>query len=253
MLGSVKHCPPWPHSRLVPIGLRLAACWSRTVYDALHVLNTFKSQARLQYFLRAGSHRTATRLYPISLLIYNPYLNVHYNRYTKLSSILQPLAMSTFDNFDRLAMSEAQFLRMAETEIQAVQRPQLRRGPSFAEKYLWKSPSLGTASTRHDTFSPSASPALSTTSSFSSPKMNNDAYFGPSSVTSPSIGSGWGLGLVFRKRSGTNASAASSPSIGGRQPTLGAQSPNLGSSNVQEHKRSGSTSSGGSRDEFGLA
>ena len=161
--------------------------------------------------------------------------------------------MSTFDNFDRLAMSEAQFLRMAEAEIQSSQRPQLRRGPSFAEKYLWKSPSLGTASIRRETYSPSVSPALSTKSSFSSPKMSNETYFGPSSVTSPSMGSGWGLGLVFRKRSGTNASAASSPSIGGRTPTLGAHSPNLGSSNVQEHKRSGSSSSGASRDEFGLA
>ncbi|KAF3042338.1 hypothetical protein E8E12_003034 [Didymella heteroderae] len=159
--------------------------------------------------------------------------------------------MSTFDNFDRLVMSETQFLRMAEAELQASQRPQLRRGPSFAEKYLWKSPSLGTSSIRRDTASPSASPALSTTSSFSSPKMSNETHFGPSSITSPSMGSGWGLGLVFRKRSGT-ASTVSSPSIGGRTPTLGAESPKLGSSNVQEHKRSGSTSSGGSRDEFGL-
>lgn len=160
--------------------------------------------------------------------------------------------MSNFDNFDRLVMSEAQFLRMAEAELQASQRPQLRRGPSFAEKYLWKSPSLGTSSIRRNTVSPSVSPALSTTSSFKSPKMSNETYFGPSSVTSPSMGSGWGLGLVFRKRSGT-ASTASSPSIGGRTPTLGAESPKLGSSNVQEHKRSGSASSGGSRDEFGLA
>ncbi|KAJ4382435.1 hypothetical protein N0V86_002770 [Didymella sp. IMI 355093] len=160
--------------------------------------------------------------------------------------------MSTFDNFDRLVMSEAQFLRMAEAELQVSQRPTLRRGPSFAEKYLWKSPSLGTSSIRRDTSSPSTSPALSTTSSFSSPKMPNETYFGPSSVTSPSMGSGWGLGLVFRKRSGTNASAASSPSIGGRTPTLGVESPKLGSSNVQEHKRSGSAGSGGSTDEFGL-
>lgn len=160
--------------------------------------------------------------------------------------------MSTFDNFDRLVMSEAQFLRMAEAELQASQRPQLRRGPSFAEKYLWKSPSLGTSSIRRDVASPSASPALSTASSFSSPKMSNEPYFGPSSVSSPSMGTGWGLGLVFRKRSGT-VITASSLSIGGRTPTLGAESPKLGSSNVQEHKRSGSASSGGSRDEFGLA
>lgn len=160
--------------------------------------------------------------------------------------------MSTFDNFDRLVMSEAQFLRMAEAELQASQRPQLRRGPSFAEKYLWKSPSLGTSSVRRDAASPSASPALSTTSSFSSPNMSNETYFGPSSVTGPSMGTGWGLGLVFRKRNGT-ASTASSPSIGSHTPTLGAESPKLGSSNVQEHKRSGSASSGGSRDEFGLA
>lgn len=161
--------------------------------------------------------------------------------------------MSTFDNFDRLAMSEAQFLRIAEAELQASQRPQLRRGPSFAEKYLWKSPSLGTTSIRRDTSSPCASPALSITSSSGSPKMMNETYFGPSSITSPSMGSGWGLGLVFRKRSGTNGSASSSPSIGGRTPTLGAESPRLGSSNVQNHKRSGSASSGRSRDEFGLA
>ncbi len=160
--------------------------------------------------------------------------------------------MSAFDNFDRLAMSEAQFLLMAEADIQQVQRPQLRRGPSFAEKYLWKSPSLGTASIRRNGTSPAASPALSTTSSFSSPKMSssNETYFGPSSVTSPSMGTGWGLGLVFRKRSNTNASAASSPSIGGRTPKLGAQSPKMGSSNVDQHKRSGSGDS--ERDEFGL-
>ncbi|KAF1932711.1 uncharacterized protein M421DRAFT_416323 [Didymella exigua CBS 183.55] len=161
--------------------------------------------------------------------------------------------MSTFNNFDRLAMSETQFLRMAEAELQASQRPQLQRGASFAEKYLWKSPSLGTYSIRRDTSPTAASPALSTTSSFSSPKISNETYFGPSSVTSPSMGSGWGLGLVFRKRSGTNASEPSSPSIGGRTPTLGADSPKLGSSNVQEHKRSGSASSERRRDEFGLA
>ncbi|KAJ4309607.1 hypothetical protein N0V94_008848 [Neodidymelliopsis sp. IMI 364377] len=160
--------------------------------------------------------------------------------------------MSTFDSFDRLAMSEAQFLRMAEAELQQGQRPQLRKGPSFAEKYLWKSPSLGTSSIRRDGASPGVSPALSTTSSFSSPKMPNDAYFGPSSVNSPSMGTGWGLGLVFRKRSNTNASNASSPSIGGRTPTLGAGSPKLGSSNADAHKRSGSGSSNGSKDEFGL-
>jgi hypothetical protein len=160
--------------------------------------------------------------------------------------------MSNFDNFDRLVMSEAQFLRMAEAELQASQRPQLRRGPSFAEKYLWKSPSLGTSSIRRDTASPGASPALSTTSSFSSPIMSNETYFGPSSVTSPSTGAGWGLGLVFRKRSGT-ASTANSPSIGDCTPTLGSEIPKLGSSNVQEHKRNGSASSGESKDEFGLA
>ena len=161
--------------------------------------------------------------------------------------------MSSFDNFDRLAMSEAQFLRMAEVDLQQAQRPQLHRGPSFAEKYLWKSPSLGTSSIRRNA-SPAASPALSTTSSFNSPKMSNanETYFGPSSVNSPSLGSGWGLGLVFRKRSNTNASAASSPSIGGRTPTLGVESPKLGSGNVNTHKRSGSGSSEGSRDEFGL-
>ncbi|KAJ4339560.1 hypothetical protein N0V95_007750 [Ascochyta clinopodiicola] len=163
--------------------------------------------------------------------------------------------MSTFDNFDRLAMSEAQFLRMAEVELQQSQRPYVRRGPSFAEKYLWKSPSLGTTSLRRDTASPNASPALSTTSSFSSLRMSasNETYFGPSSVTSPSMGSGWGLGLVFRKRSNTNASNASSPSIGGRTPTLGAESPKLGSGNADQHKRSGSGSSEGSaKDDFGL-
>ncbi|KAF2623600.1 hypothetical protein BU25DRAFT_451319 [Macroventuria anomochaeta] len=166
---------------------------------------------------------------------------------------IHQLNMSAFDNFDRLAMSEAQFLRMAEAEFQQAQRPQLRRGPSFAEKYLWKSPSLGTSSIRRDTASPAASPALSTTSSFSSPKMSsNETYFGHSSVNSPSMGTGWGLGLVFRKRSNTNASAASSPSIGGRTPTLGASSPKLGSSNVDAHKRSGSGSSAESKDEFGL-
>lgn len=159
--------------------------------------------------------------------------------------------MSTFDNFDRLAMSEAQFLRMAEADLAAIQRPPLRRGPSFAEKYLWKSPSLGTTSIRN-TSSPGASPALSTTSAFSSPKMSGETYFGPSSVNSPSMGTGWGLGLVFRKRSGTNASAASSPSIGGRTPTLGVESPKMGSSNVDAHKRSGSGSSSESKDEFGL-
>ncbi|KAJ8111511.1 hypothetical protein OPT61_g5908 [Boeremia exigua] len=160
--------------------------------------------------------------------------------------------MSAFNNFDRLAMSEAQFLLMAEADIQQAQRPQLRRGPSFAEKYLWKSPSLGTSSIRRNGASPAASPALSTTSSFSSPRMSgpNDTYFGPSSVTSPSMGTGWGLGLVFRKRSNTNASVASSPSIGGRTPTLGAESPKLGSSNVDQHRRSGSGDS--ERDEFGL-
>ena len=157
--------------------------------------------------------------------------------------------MSTFDNFDRLAMSEAQFLRMAEADVATTSRPPLRRGPSFAEKYLWKSPSLGTSTLRNS--SPSASPALSTTSSFSSPKMSGETYFGPSSMNSPSMGSGWGLGLVFRKRRGTE-STASSPSIGGRTPTLGAESPKLGSSNVDAHKRSGSGSSNGSKDEFGL-
>lgn len=161
--------------------------------------------------------------------------------------------MSAFDNFDRLAMSEAQFLLMAEADLQqSSPRPQLRRGPSFAEKYLWKSPSLGTSSIRRNAGSPGASPALSTVSSFSSPKMPGEAYFGPSSVTSPSMGSGWGLGLVFRKRSNTNTSAASSPSIGGRTPTLGAESPKIGSSNANNHKRSGSGSSEGDRDEFGL-
>ncbi|KAF9697177.1 hypothetical protein EKO04_004551 [Ascochyta lentis] len=163
--------------------------------------------------------------------------------------------MSTFDNFDRLAMSETQFLRMAEAELQQAQRPQARRSPSFAEKFLWKSPSLGTTSLRRDTASPGTSPALSTTSSFSSPKMSasTETYYGPSSVNSPSMGSGWGLGLVFRKRSNTNASNASSPSIGGRTPTLGGESPKLGSSNVDAHKRSGSGSSEGcGKDEFGL-
>ena len=160
--------------------------------------------------------------------------------------------MSAFNNFDRLAMSEAQFLAMAEADLeQSSPRPQLRRGPSFAEKYLWKSPSLGTSSIRRNNASPGASPALST-SSFGSPKMSGDNYFGPASVTSPSMGSGWGLGLVFRKRSNTNASAASSPSIGGRTPTLGAESPKMGSSNADKHKRSGSGSSEGDRDEFGL-
>lgn len=160
--------------------------------------------------------------------------------------------MSTFDNFDRLAMSEAQFLLMAEADLPKVQRPQMHRTPSFAEKYLWKSPSLGTSSIRRDGASPGASPALSTTSAFSSPKMSgpNDTYFSPSSVNSPSMGTGWGLGLVFRKRSNTNASAASSPSIGGRTPTLGAESPKMGSSNADGHKRSGSRES--DRDEFGL-
>lgn len=162
--------------------------------------------------------------------------------------------MSTFDNFDRLAMSEAQFLLMAEADMQKAQlaqRPQMRRAPSFAEKYLWKSPSLGTSSIRRNGASPGASPALST-SSFGSPKMSStgENYFGPSSVNSPSMGTGWGLGLVFRKRSGTNASAASSPSIGGRTPTLGAESPRMGSSNADKHKRSGSGES--DKDEFGL-
>lgn len=164
--------------------------------------------------------------------------------------------MSAFDSFDRLAMSETQFLLMAEADIQLAQaqspRPQLRRGPSFAEKYLWKSPSLGTSSIRRNGASPGASPALSTSSSFSSPKMPTEAYFGPSAVASPSMSSGWGLGLVFRKRSNTNASASSSPSIGGRTPILGGESPKMGSSNVDSHKRSGSGSSEGSRDEFGL-
>lgn len=151
--------------------------------------------------------------------------------------------MSTFDSFDRLAMSEEQFLRMANAELHQTPRPALRRGPSFAEKYLWRSPSLGTSSLR----SASPSPALSTTS----PKPPGDAFFGASSATSPSMGTGWGLGLVFRKRSGTT-STASSPSIGGRTPTMGSESPRLGSGNAQLHKRSGSGSSEGARDEFGL-
>lgn len=67
------------------------------------------------------------------------------------------------------------------------------------------------------------------------------------------MGSGWGLGLVFRKRSSTNASNSSSPSIGGRTPTLGENSPKLSSGNVDSHKRSGSGSSEESgKDKFGL-
>ena len=163
--------------------------------------------------------------------------------------------MSAFENFDRLAMSEAQFLRMAEAEYQQHSRPSQQSTPTFVQRFLFKSPSLGTNSIKGG--SPSASPSLSA-SPANSPRMTMDA-FGSSPHMSPSMGAGWGLGLVFRKRSNTTSSFGSdrSPRMGGTSPSLGAASPRMGGSGIQGHKRSGSggsgASEGGSKDEFGLA
>jgi hypothetical protein len=166
--------------------------------------------------------------------------------------------MSAFQNFDRLAMSEAQFLRMAEAEYQQHSRPNYQQStPTFVQRFLFKSPSLGTNSIKGG--SPSASPSLSA-SPANSPRMTMDAFGSSPQMGSgsPSMGAGWGLGLVFRKRSNTNSSFGSdrSPRMGGTSPSLGAASPRMGGAGIQGHKRNGSGGSGeselGNKDEFGL-